>query len=183
MKFLKLIRPAEQRRVVTVLVLLVLLASVVNVPFAVTRLPAEGERPPNQTYLDRDQSSKRGWPSSTPHAQRWPAPTVWIRHGHLGYAELDVRSQTEDEESISMTVKHAGWPLPVVEWKTMRWDDSNAQWQGAEKLPRPRLLLRGLIGNPLIVGVSIWLVFFAIPLVGRLRERAEHASRDSERAT
>ena len=182
MKFLKLIKPAEQRRLVTVLVLLVLLASVVNVPFAVTRLPGDQERMPLQRMFADENAGKRRWPSSTPHAHRWPAPTSWYSLEQFGYANITTHSRFDDETRVSMNVRHIGWPLPVAEWKTMQWDDSDPKWQGPEKNPRPRLLLRGLIGNPLIVSVPIWLVFFAIPLVGRLRERAEHASRDSGRA-
>ena len=181
MKTEALIRPSERRRLWGSLVLILLFLAAVNVPFAVTKIRSRtGARALNVVDARDADATGLGWVARTPHADPWPEPDYWLKHARFGHREYDIRRSSEEPgvNGYSMTVQHLGWPLPVIEIKQMWWDWNDPALAGPEPDPAPRLMASGLVGNPLIVGVPVWLVFVVLPLGVRLHERRKRAKRN-----
>lgn len=161
--------------------MILLFLAAVDVPYAVTKIRSR-TGPVAVLMVDaRDgEAAARGWVARTPHADPWPEPETWQMHGRFGQREYDIRWQNPDPNTngYSLRLQRLGWPLPVIEIKQMWWDWNDPALQGPESDPAPRLMARGVVGNPLIVGVPLWLVFVVLPLGARLHERRKRASRN-----
>ena len=103
----------------------VLIAAVVNVPWALTFMRSRlsiGTVP--LVSMDAAQMP-REWPSATPHQTPWPAPNYWWEGRVFGCRRFDVRAVDYahlDRNSFTMDVQQIGWPFPVIEQKQMWWD-------------------------------------------------------------
>ena len=138
------------------LLILVLVAAAVNVPFAVARLRSRtGKRPSNRLIL-QGPAAARPWPAATPHWQPWPTPNQFEEYRAFGIREYQVHAPgaTAGQNGFQMEVQMTGWPLPVLEQKQMWWNWNDPKLKGPE--PDPALLLRpdGLVFNPVILGTA-----------------------------
>lgn len=172
------IKASEVRWLLVSLIVLVLLAAAINVPFAITRIRSRtGMFPRMMQNLTNAEAAEQGWPSGTPHERAWPAPNYYTSWTSFGYREYSVKApgSTEEGDRYSMLVQHLGWPLPVIEIKMMWWDWDDPALKGPEPDPRPGLMPLGVLVNPLLVGVPVWFIVCALPVVfavGRRRVRA-----------
>ena len=171
-----LIRPDEWRRHVRWCAWCILVAAILNVPFAVTRLVHL--RTPSSNpggFREKDDIPSR-WPSATPHDEPWPAPTSWNEWRAFGTRRVDAswRSPVENRNGFSMNTFIYGWPLPVLEHKQMWWDWSNPALKGPDHTIPTHIRFVGLILNPIIIGGGGYLLLIAPPLafmIGRRLER------------
>lgn len=180
MRILKLIKPSEVRLLLVSLVVLVLLAGVVNVPFAVTKIRSRTTaQPMERTHHNGPEAATRGWPVSTPHQRVWVEPQSWSRWSAFGYEEFHVSSPSPEPgvNGFSMQVQRLGWPLAVVEIRQMWWDWNDPALDGPESDPRPLLVPTGLVFNPLMVGGALWLVLCVLPLAARVMRRGVRGRR------
>jgi hypothetical protein len=160
-----LITGRELRRLGVTWLLLVLLAAAVNVPLAVSRWhPPRALWPAPQVNLG-GRAMNRAWPASTPHAGPWPAPGTWQKYSAFGVRHYDVRASSHEQgrNGFAMRLDQYGWPLPVIEDKEMWWDWNDPALSGPRPDPAPRLLLTGLLVNPLLSG-SLAFAVFVLPI-------------------
>jgi hypothetical protein len=174
MRILKLIKPSEVRLLLVSLVVLVLLAAAMNVPFAITKMRSRST-PVGMKWEQHEgaDAAARGWPVSTPHRRVWDAPESWSRWSGFGYEEFHVSSPTPAPgvNGFSMQVQRLGWPLAVVEIRQMWWDWNDPALDGPEPDPRPQLVPTGLVLNPLMMGGGLWLVLCVLPMAVRVARR------------
>jgi hypothetical protein len=145
------------------LVLFVLVAAVINVPWAVTFMRwSETPSLVPTTRMDRPNAPKE-WPSSTPHAAPWPPPDEWEEGGAFGFRTFNVFGGLDlsktNPSRFQMEVHLFGWPLPVIEKKQMWWDWNDPTLAGPESDPAPFLRFGGLLLNPLLLGGAAWMIF------------------------
>ena len=155
-----LIRGADLRRLAIAWLVLVLLAAVVNVPWAVSMWRwARGPMAPNQ-LRPRQVTGSDLWPAPTPHAGAWPPPTDWSEVREFGYTRFDVRTRSSQagRNGYAMDVNQYGWPLPVIRDMQMWWDWNDPTLNGPIPDPPPHLLWRGVILNPLMLGTAAFVV-------------------------
>ncbi|RMF77559.1 MAG: hypothetical protein D6744_11205 [Planctomycetota bacterium] len=146
-----------RRKRLTLLLVLVALAGVANVPFAVTRLHSRTQpKPRGENYMG-DDAARREWPAATPHTRRWPAPHQFEYAHEFGFHYYNVFGE-QSGQRFQMNVQLTGWPLPVLEDKKMWWDWSDPTLKGPEPDPALRVVPSGLILNPIIVGVGLYLI-------------------------
>ncbi len=174
------IRSREARWLLVSLLVIVLLAAMVNVPFALTKIRSRtAARPPNPRVYDGREAAQRSWPSRTPHDVAWSDPNYRMEWSGFAYREFDVRSPSPEAgvNGYSMTTQLLGWPLPVIELTQMWWDWNNPTLDGPEPDPRPRLVPLGLVANPLLVGVPLWALLFGLPYLIVLARRVVRVRR------
>lgn len=171
---MRLIKASEIRWLLWALVVLVLLAAVVNVPFAITKIRSRTTPWPVQhEQLDGPEATAKGWPVSTPHDRVWAEPESRSSWSAFAYEEFHVSSPNPESgaNGFGMEVQRLGWPLAVVEIRQMWWDWGDPALEGPEPDPRPQLVPTGLVFNPLIVGGSLWLVLCVLPMAARVMRR------------
>lgn len=178
---MKLLKSTDISRLILSLIIIVLFLAAANAPFAMTKYRSRSTQyRSTHEQLYNAQASALGWPSKTPHVKEWPKPndvTVW---SEFGYREYAANWYNEDDSSLDqygMTVQKLGWPLPVVEFKEMNWNQIDESLKGPESHPRPHVIPLGLILNPFIVGVSMWLVISLVPLIIKVRIRSTNQRR------
>ena len=174
------IRSCEIRWLLVSLLVIVLLAAMVNVPFAMTKIRSRtAARPADSLRYDGPEAAQRGWPSRTPHDVAWAAPNYRLEWSGFAYREFDVRSPSPEAgvNGFSMTSQRLGWPLPAVELKQMWWDWDDPALEGPEPDPRPQLVPLGVVANPLLVGVPLWVLLFGLPYLIVLARRIVRARR------
>ena len=120
------------------------------------------------------EAAGKDWVVSTPHETEWPPPESWVMSASFGYRHYDIRaSGTEPgKNGFSLDATLLGWPLPVIEHKQMWWDWGNPSLSGPEPDPAPKLLLRGLIGNPLLIGTLVFVPLVLTPYALIVARRA-----------
>lgn len=158
------------------LLLLVLLAAAINVPWALTMMRSRiGVSQIRVMVTDQPQTK---WPASTPHEKPWPAPTYLEKGGAFGCHILRARASGSDSANVfSMEVQQAGWPIHVIEEKQMWGDWNNPELKGPEPDPQANLNYSGLLLNPVILGGGTWLILvFPYLMMSTLRKllRAKH---------
>lgn len=160
-----LIPRSHRRRLVWLAVIPVVVAAIVNVPFAVSLL----DRPPGPrgtNWIDArgSEAAARGWPATPPRGVPWPDPTFWQLGGAFAYRHYDVRgeSPSEGRSDFVMMISQYGWPLPVLEQRFMWWDAPDASMPQPQPGSPISLHPLGLLANPLIVGLSLWAII-AVP--------------------
>jgi hypothetical protein len=157
---LMMIELREVRRMAILLIVLIAVAAVVNVPWAVTMIRSRVEAPNLPAIVQLSTGAQMlEWPSRTPHAKPWLPPEYWYEFGAFGCRLIDARSlrPNPNVNGYSMQVQWVGWPLPVIEIKQMWWNWDDPALQGPEPDPRPSLMLGGLLLNPLLLGGGAWL--------------------------
>ncbi|MFK7759676.1 MAG: hypothetical protein AB8C13_06995 [Phycisphaerales bacterium] len=115
-------------------------------------------------------AAKQGWPSATPHDVQWPDPKQWVKYWEFGYRDYNVVAPSSDPElnGFSMQVQRLGWPFPAVEVKQMWWNWDDPALSGPEPDPRPLLVPLGVVLNPLVVGIPMWVVLCVFPVAIRV---------------
>lgn len=175
-----MIRRCEVRWALVALVVIVLLAAAVNVPFALTRMrPTSGAFPPATVFLDGQEAAAKGWPSSTPHDVAWSAPEDWQLTPAFGFRRYWVSAPAlkDGGGNFLMDVQHLGWPLPAIEVKQMWWDWGDPRLSGPESNPAPALVPLGVVVNPVLVGVPVWVVCVLLPMTVVVLRRVVRARR------
>jgi hypothetical protein len=175
---LHLISRREARLLLVALAALVIIGAVINVPLAVSRFRGLTFNTPRGLTLRQPEIGDRPWPAPTPHATAWPAPTQWDEWRGFGERHYNVFHHS-DEARFQMQAELYGFPLPVVENKMMWWDWNDPALKGPESSPPMRLLWRGLILNPILLGGGAFVILLgpvALAIVGwrlvtRLRRR------------
>ncbi|MFN0131327.1 MAG: hypothetical protein ACKVW3_02150 [Phycisphaerales bacterium] len=146
------------KQAVILTLLLVLLAAVVNVAFAVTVMRSPRARRNIGTNVFGPAAAARGWPVRTPHRDAWPPPTQWCDERSFGYRYYQVHSSVPNAEpqrnGFALQSQVAGWPLPVIEQSEFWWDWEDPALKGPEPSQAIKLRWGGVILNPLLVGVS-----------------------------
>jgi hypothetical protein len=161
---LRLIKEGEARLAVVALVVLLLVAASVSLVVGFKLMPHDQARASgDRLVLDGPAAAAKGWPSSTPHDSPWPPPDDWDRFRGGGvwvYSINALDPARTSGSSYSMGLVRAGWPLPVLERKSVWWDWSNP----ALKFPDPDLPVQILYGrlafNTVVLGGGLWLVLF-----------------------
>jgi len=160
---------------VRILLLFVLAAGAINLPFAThflrSRTDDKGTMIAN---VNGAQAAARGWPTSTPHATAWPPPRQWSENRAFAYRQIQVWADGPHQ----MEYQLIGWPLPVYEQVQMWWPWNDVTRQtDAQPDPALRLYWPGVLLNPIIIGGAAWLVlvapFFAMRSI-RTRVRRRH---------
>jgi hypothetical protein len=148
---------------VLLLVLFVLIAAAVNVPWALTFMRSRTTIIQVPTMARKDSQMPRAWPATTPHNVPWPPPNAWIDGQAFGFRMSYVYGGTPSTvtNAFQMEVHLLGWPFPVIEQKQMWWDWDDPKLNGPEPDPALSLRLQGLILNPLILGGGTWLILIA----------------------
>jgi hypothetical protein len=173
-----LVRMGEVRRLVLALVVVILVLASISNAFALRQFRVlRSPRPPVIAQLRDDAAGARGWPVRSPHAEPWPEPNYASTIGKFGYREHDVRHAVNNMSVFIMTVKRSGWPLPVIEEAQFHWDWANESLEGPESNLRPRLMPIGLILNPLMIGVPLWVLLFVLPMLFTVRRRRKRQRR------
>ena len=178
-----LITRREVKRAIILLVAIVLIAAVINVPWALTRVQWLALRHQRTSMRLNEQSLQgpqipREWPSSTPHATPWPAPNGWDQTTAFGVRTFNVfgGKPADGRNGFQMEVEQYGWPLPVLEDKQMWWDWNDPKLNGPENDPPISLMYRGALLNPIIVGGAFWLALI-IPLTTIIVFKRQHRRR------
>lgn len=156
------------------LVFILLALGTINVAFAVTRIRSRTTpQPPTVENLFGTDAAERGWVVRTPHDGRWPEPTQWTFRRRFGSREYSIHSESPvpDVNGYQLSLQHLGWPLPVIEIRQMWWDWSDPALQGPEPDPRPHLMPLGIVANPVLVGVPVWIVLVVVPLATMVLRR------------
>ncbi|MDF1809342.1 MAG: hypothetical protein P1U42_06570 [Phycisphaerales bacterium] len=175
MKIIKRLKPDEIRWLARSVIVLVLLAATINVPFALTKMRSHtGAHATNRVMFEDEEAAARGWASNPPHDVEWPDPNHWMKETKFAFREYYISAPKirEDGNNFLMMTQHLGWPLPVIEEREMWWDWDNPAFVGPESNPAPKLLPIGLVFNPLFVGLPIWLLACVLPVCIRLVVRA-----------
>lgn len=157
------------------LVLMVLMAAAINVPWALQFMHSRTTITQVPTARVQGGVTDRPWPAATPHADPWPSPDHWTEGGVFGCRYYDVRS---NEQNFAMVVQHLGWPLPVIEVKQMWWDWNDPALAGPESDAAPSLMIGGLLLNPLILGGGAWLIFIMPWIAAIIATRAYRKRRN-----
>lgn len=124
------------------------------------------------TMISRDADA--AWMSETPEGQDWPSPTETEIYRKVGRRAYVYESKHEDayadspssEPSYMMTILRGGFPFAAVEYKrcTIWQDESVIQaFPPTNKMPL-RWKATGLILNPLIFAIPVWLLFSVLPI-------------------
>jgi hypothetical protein len=153
--------PMRTKKVATwLLIALIAIAAIINVPWALTRMRSRIDVVKVPASVLENPTSRLQWPSSTAHAEPWPAPQYWMEARLFGwrYVQVQTARQSNDEDPFSMQVQQMGWPLPVIEQKQMWWNWNDAGLTGPQPDPAPSLMLAGLVLNPLVLGFGAWCV-------------------------
>lgn len=178
--FFRFVRPSEWRKLALLFVWCILLAAVINVPFAASRMePRRAPRTGQRLDFKGEDIPKR-WPLPTPHATAWPLPNRWTQYNKFARTlyEAEWADPKEGRTWFSMRAQVVGWPLPVLEEKGMRWDHrSPSDYPGMDYYPGVGLLLKGAILNPIIVGGSVYLLLASTFLVRVVRKRSKRMRR------
>ena len=170
------------KRPLLLLLLFILIGAAINLPIAMQFLHSRTS-PRAPTLIDKRGPEAVGyeWPADTPHDIPWPKPSSWMMAGSFGYRHYDVRgwngTMNDPTDLVIMEVHRMGWPLPVLEQVQMWWPWDDPKWKTTnESDPALYLVWSGVVLNPLIFGLTLWLVF-VIPIVLffniRLRHRIE----------
>ena len=181
MKLAGLIRERDVWRAGTLLVMCVLVATLASLIAATELMPDMREiiRDGVDIRLDGDEAAAKGWPSGTPHATPWLPPANWNERGRTGvrqYAVYALDPAHPDQIAFDMQVTRAGWPWPVLERKTMRWDRNNAALSGADQDPPTSLLYGRLALDALVLGVILWVLILGMLAAWAAVRRRGHAS-------
>lgn len=167
-----------RRRTAVVLGVLLAVAAAVNVPLAVFLMGSRAStsklkvNPPviGATGIGKD------WPWPTPHPVPWPALNYWQESTRFGFRAIHASQVEGQSQAYSMEVEFSGWPWPVIAKVEMWWDWNSPALAGVEPDPRPQLVLRGLILNPIVFAVGVWAVclgpfeiFWAVRRARRIR--------------
>ena len=160
------------QRSLILLVIFILAAAAINVPFATHFLKSRTDDKGRAIIMFHGpEAAVLAWPTATPHEKQWPAPTYWSEYRLFGYRRFHVQSADPSLSRHSMEFELIGWPLPVYEQLQMWWEWSNPEWQtDAQSDPALRLHWRGVLLNPLIFGGGLWLLLIA-PLVAHVMIR------------
>lgn len=165
------------KRSLLILLVIVLLVAAVNVPVAVMLVrPRSGAWPPSKTGFENvigPQAAMKPLPARPPHDQPWPPAIQWTRDATLGRARIMTWHQSADGQSrFQMQVEKYGWPLPAAEYVEFWWPWDDPVWKTtATHDPGFRLAWAGVLLNPILVGVPLWMLVMS-PVVYRwLRAR------------
>lgn len=174
-----------RRRTAVVLAMLLAVAAAVNVPLAVFLMGSRTTTPKLKSAPPVMSTTGMGmhWPWATPHQTPWPAPNYWQESKRFGFRAIHAMNGViaAGANPYSMQVEFSGWPLPVIAKVEMEWDwnsPSLAGLAGVEPDPRPQLVLRGLILNPILFAAGMWAVclgpfelFWVVRRAWRIRGR------------
>ena len=171
------------RRSLVLLLLFILIGAAINIPLAIHFLHSRtAPRAPTLVNDFGPQAAAHDWPAPTPHDTPWPAPTQWQMEGSLGYRNIQVYgwngSRSNPTDRVQMQVERMGWPLPALQRVQMWWPWDDPNWQSnAESDPALQLVWTGVVLNPLLLGVTLWLVLvlpFVVFINVRRRLRIAH---------
>lgn len=172
------------KRAAIIIVLFALIGAAVNFPLAMWCAKSRIHSPavPVTISVFGAEAAAYSWPDRGPHAQEWPVPTSYMeqrdfgyRHVHISHAEMDP-SRGASVGTHSMEVDFVGWPLPCVRRVQMWWPWDDPIWKTtAEPDPRPSIHWAGAVGNPLILGLSVWiLLVLPFELYRKIRSWRRH---------
>jgi hypothetical protein len=172
----RLISGREWRAALGILLVLLLALAAVNPIVAMGYAPSRSTRTSATFLLNGPAAAAQGWPTWTPHRERWPAPASYQRDARTGrtYYQVSVPGMG-GRNGRQMQLWRWGLPLPVYEKVEMWWDWDDPALQGPEPDPPVRLVWTGVLLNPLIVGVPLWLLTVGVWLLwviaARVRRR------------
>jgi hypothetical protein len=154
-----LIPARTKKAAVWLLMAFVGVAAIANVPWALTRMRWRGDVVKVPAKVLENPTSRRYWPSSTPHVAAWPAPRYWMESQLFGWRYFNVNTRgSARDDGFTMQLQRLGWPWPVIEVKQMWWDFNDPTLAGPQSDPPPSLMIAGLLFNPIALGVATWSV-------------------------
>jgi hypothetical protein len=157
-------------RQMKMIVLLVLIGAVVN--SAISFYFCKNSKRPMAMVLNLrgPQAAQRPWPGPAPKDQRpWPAPTSYDVERSFGHTYSQVAGEPDPGKSgLQMQTDAYGWPLPSLVETSRWWPWNDPGWKSTEEQEAPlRPAWTGTLLNPLIFGLSAWLLLVVPPLAGR----------------
>ena len=173
------------RRPLVLLLLSILIGAAINIPIAMQFLHSRtAPRAPTLVNDIGALAATHEWPATTPHDIPWPAPTQWQLEGSFGYRNFQVYgwegTRSNPTDRVQMQVERMGWPLPVLERVQMWWPWDDTKWATtSEPDPALQLAWSGVILNPILFGVTLWLVLI-VPFVVFFGLRKRRRSKRNE---
>jgi hypothetical protein len=162
----------SKRGLLLLLPAFILIAAAINMPFAVwcSDIPVT-LRGTQVLNLFGPEAVKRSWPSRTPHTQPWPAMQQYsVERLRFGAVRVTGWATDPDSRSTShqMTTTRYGWPMASLQSTQTWWPQGDPAWvlpaqANADGIPRPMIRWSGTLLNPLLAGLSIWVVLVGFP--------------------
>lgn len=151
-------------------VVLYLIGSAINLPVSMQFLQSRIGSPKRPTINLRGAAAQsHEYPTRTPHTRPWPPPDYWSESEAFGYKRIDATALLpSSRDQLTMQFELTGWPLPVFEQVHCWWPEQDPKWATAvEPDPVMRLHWTGVLLNPAIFAIPVWLALFATPaLIG-----------------
>jgi hypothetical protein len=174
------------KRAALVVLLATLIGAAMNFPVAMWCAKSRMQSPlvPIAKNVNGPEAAAYAWPAPTPQSTPWPSPSQFTEFRAFGYRRVQVLRAAIENGSLqgthSMEVEYTGWPLPCVRRVQMWWPWNDPAWTSSQEPdPKPQVVWSGAIGNPVLLGVSVWLVlvmpFEAFLLIRRRRRYRRRA--------
>jgi hypothetical protein len=153
-----------RKRTALILLVLVLIGAALNFPVAMwcakSRLKVNSA---DTLVIAHGADAKRySWPVRGPHQWPWPELNYYRLSHDFGYRAVHATGEAVPGSAHIMQAEFMGWPLPCVARVQMWWPWNDPAWEStAEPDPKPRVYWLGALLNPLIFGLSLWLLLVA----------------------
>lgn len=150
---------------------LVILGAAISIVGAVTFLNYPLPASP-QINVFGAEAARRGWPEAAPHDQpAWPAVTQWEERRRFGYARQTAWSAQNRTTTHQMQADKFGWPATVLVRRQLWWPWNDPTWRSSTLTDTHYIRWDGVAINAAIFTVAVWLVWFAPPMLVRIRRR------------
>ncbi len=160
------------------LVALMFVAGVLNIVGAYVLAVIDGRPPPPLLiHAAGPDNPNIDWPAPPPPGVEWPEVTSLTESRQFGHWHLEARAVGADRRMThSMGADFFGWPVASMKRVKYRWPGQTfTRGARTDDLLTPHW--PGLIVNPILGGVGLWVVIFLpINFVSAARERRRRAS-------
>ncbi|MCH7849278.1 MAG: hypothetical protein IIB53_13045 [Planctomycetes bacterium] len=163
------------KRSLIVLLTLILLGAVLNVPIAIQFVDKQTKARTAYTQLFGTDAAQRGWPSPPPLP--WPEVSFRSDATTFGHRQIDARAVEGSETTHSMQLDLYGWPFAAVQERQLWWPWDDPKWStNVPHSPGVQLRWSGVVLNPILYGLAVWLVFY-VPFVASRAIRGAYRRR------
>lgn len=158
------------RRQVKIIALLVLIGAVINSAMSFYWCAGKTR---HLAILVNDfgpEAAQHQWPGPTPKGQpAWSAPTQYDVEGTFGHTHYNVFGEPKPgQNGLQMETDEYGWPFASFTETSRWWPQNDPAWATTDEQQVPlRPVWKGMLLNPIIVGVGAWLLLAVPFLVSR----------------